>query len=76
MKIVQCWDDGVTTDIRLTELLRRYEARATFNLNPGLHGSKRTEPWIHKDTEVRRLALPELTSVFEGFVIANHTFSP
>ena len=23
MKVVQCWDDGVINDIRLTELLRR-----------------------------------------------------
>ena len=39
MKVVQCWDDGVVNDVRLTNLLRKYNAKATFNLNPGNHGS-------------------------------------
>jgi hypothetical protein len=30
MKLMQCWDDGVTTDVRLVALLRRHGARATF----------------------------------------------
>ena len=30
MKVVQCWDDGVVTDIRLIEILRKYNAKATF----------------------------------------------
>ena len=37
MKLMQCWDDGVSTDVRLVSLLRRHGARATFNLNAGLH---------------------------------------
>ena len=24
IKVAQCWDDGVATDIRLTEILRKY----------------------------------------------------
>ena len=31
MKVMQCWDDSVTNDIRLVELLRQYHAKATFN---------------------------------------------
>lgn len=27
MKVVQCWDDGVVDDVRLTGLLRWYRAR-------------------------------------------------
>jgi hypothetical protein len=42
MKLMQCWDDGVTTDVRLVSLLRRHGARATFNLNAGLHGRQRS----------------------------------
>ena len=36
IRVAQCWDDGVATDIRLTEILRKYNAKATFNLCPGL----------------------------------------
>ncbi len=36
MKVIQCWDDGIADDVRLTGILRRYSAKATFSLNPGL----------------------------------------
>lgn len=76
IKIVQCWDDGVEDDIRLIELLRRHGARASFNLNPGLHGAQRGNTWRYKDTkDVSRLAKGELVDVYEGFTIANHTLT-
>ncbi len=74
IKIIQCWDDGVEDDIRLCELLRARGAKASFNLNSGLHGAVRSEPWRYKDVkDVRRLARAELAGVYEGFTIANHT---
>lgn len=74
IKIVQCWDDGVLDDIRLCEILRAYCAKATFNLNPGLHGARRSDVWRYNDCkDVSRLSLDELTSVYAGFTIANHT---
>lgn len=75
MKLVQCWDDGVTTDVRIVSLLRRYGACATFNLNAGLHGRERQFGWRHRDTEVWRLAQDELREVYGGFSIANHTLT-
>ena len=44
MKVVQCWDDGVITDIRLIEILKKYNAKATFNLNIGLMKPERAFP--------------------------------
>lgn len=74
MKIVQCWDDGVVDDIRLTEILRRHAAKASFNLNFSLHQANRSGSWKFQDRkEVGRLALGELKEVYEGFTIANHT---
>lgn len=75
MKLMQCWDDGVTTDVRLVSLLRRYGARATFNLNAGLHERDRRFGWRHGDTEVWRLGRDELREVCDGFSIANHTLT-
>lgn len=75
MIVVQCWDDGVTADVRLTELLRRYGAKASFNLNPGLMEAHRTFGWMHQGVEVRRLGWSELRSVYEGFTIANHSLT-
>ena len=36
VRVACCWDDGAVNDIRLIGLLRKYKAKATFNLNPGL----------------------------------------
>ena len=51
MVVVQCWDDGVATDVRLVDLLCRHGAKATFNLNAGLHDRHRQFGWIHQGTE-------------------------
>lgn len=76
IRVVQCWDDAVEDDIRLCEMLRTHGARASFNINPGLHGPTRSAPRRHRDVkDVRRLAFGELVSVYAGFTIANHTAS-
>lgn len=74
VKVVQCWDDGVDDDVRLTEILRRYGAKATFNICPATHSRQRTTGWKFKDIKpVWKLALPELTKVYSGFTVANHS---
>ncbi|MDA0991121.1 MAG: polysaccharide deacetylase family protein [Verrucomicrobia bacterium] len=75
MNVVQCWDDGVTSDIRLVGLLREHQAKATFNLNAGLHQAARTAGWDYEGTRVQRLGQSELVDVFEGFTIANHSLT-
>ncbi|NPU84152.1 MAG: polysaccharide deacetylase family protein [Syntrophaceae bacterium] len=75
MTVVQCWDDGVTTDGRLIDILRRYGAKATFNLSAGLHEKNRTLSFVHEGTEVRRLGRDEMREVYDGFTIANHSLT-
>jgi len=76
MKVVQCWDDGVVDDIRLIEILRLHDAKASFNLNMGRHPVVPPTGWNYHDVkQVRQLALGELIPIYEGFPIANHTFS-
>lgn len=75
MMVVQCWDDGVTSDIRLIAILRKYNARATFNLNAGLHGKQRRIATRHKGTDVVRLGRGELRDVYDGFTIGNHSLT-
>lgn len=75
MRVVQCWDDGVTNDLRLIRLLRQYRARATFNLNAGLHGEQRHTVMRHKGTDVVRLARDELREAYDGFTIGNHSLT-
>ena len=81
IKVAQCWDDGVVTDIRLTEILRKNHAKATFNLNPGNHGPVRREPawqapgesgWCCRGFMPGKLAAGELTQIYDGFQVASH----
>ncbi len=75
MKVVQSWDDGVVDDVQLTELLRRYRASATFNLNPGLHQPQRSFSWKYGDKEIWRLGQSETAAIYAGFEIANHSLT-
>lgn len=75
MIVVQCWDDGVTTDVRLTEILRRHGAKASFNLNAGLHTAERQPGWDYRGTKVGRLGWNEMKGVYAGFTIANHSMT-
>lgn len=75
VRVAQSWDDGVVDDCRLTELLRRYEATATFNLNPGLHQPQRAFSWQYGEKAVWRLGRDELANVYAGFEIANHSLT-
>jgi peptidoglycan/xylan/chitin deacetylase (PgdA/CDA1 family) len=76
IRIVQCWDDGNVEDIRLCEILRAAGARATFNLNAGLHGGQRSFSHRHTDgRDILRLAKSELIATYAGFTIANHSLT-
>jgi peptidoglycan/xylan/chitin deacetylase (PgdA/CDA1 family) len=75
MIAVQCWDDGVSDDIRLIEILRKHGAKASFNLNFGSHTAKRTSGWKYKEKQVWKLAKGELRDVYTGFLVANHTLT-
>ncbi len=81
VKVMQCWDDGVINDIRLVELLKKYSAKATFNLNPGLHNDERIEAgwvkagyigWSHKGYMSGKISKKELTEIYDGFNVASH----
>jgi peptidoglycan/xylan/chitin deacetylase (PgdA/CDA1 family) len=74
IRVAQCWDDGVTDDIRLIEILRKHGAKASFNLNPALHEDNPGVGWRYKDLkDVSRIPRRDLISVYDGFLVANHT---
>lgn len=92
LKVVQCRDDSLSTDIPLTDLLRKYGAKATFNIIP-----RETRQTFHvrkiKEGErvlfsfpnrapgeggfpVERLATSEMPAIYKGFKVAAHCFVP
>lgn len=80
-KVCTCWDDGVVNDDRLAGLFRKYGAKATFNLNPGLMGETRgrnswiapgQEDWSYRGFRAGKLALRDIPEVYAGFELASH----
>ena len=83
VKVAQCWDDGVYTDLRLLEILRKYGAKATFNLNPGnapevtrntswTTFAERSKRWNHLGFDAGKIATSDWKKVYGGFKVASH----
>ena len=69
------YDDGVTQDLRLIELLNRYGLKATFNLNSGLFGQQRVLRVRGVPVQHNRLLAEDVRQVYEGHEIAAHTLT-
>jgi peptidoglycan/xylan/chitin deacetylase (PgdA/CDA1 family) len=67
------YDDGVTQDKRLIEMLNKYGLKATFNINSGFFGDK--AELIRNGVPVRhdKLTKQEALTVYAGHEIAAHT---
>lgn len=82
LKVVQCWDDGVINDERLANLLRKYNAKATFNLNPGAMLKDERIPsrwldaysndWSYLGYSAGKLSQKDILEVLDGFELASH----
>lgn len=69
------FDDGVTQDIRLIEILNKYGLKATFNLNSGYlgtHGSLECNGKIVRHDKVNAIRVKE---IYAGHEIAVHTLT-
>ncbi len=69
------YDDGVTQDIRLAELFRKYGLKATFHLNS--HRLGKTGSLVRNGQYVRhdKNAAADLRFIYEGHEIAAHTLN-
>lgn len=69
------FDDGVTQDIRLIEILDKYGLKATFNLNSSLFGLKGT--LIRNGVEVwhDKILPTDVKKVYQNHEIAVHTLT-
>ena len=69
------YDDGTTQDIRLIELLNKYDLKSTFNINSDLLGHKGI--LIRNDKRIAHYKIhPEdVKYVYEGHEIAAHTLT-
>ena len=67
------YDDGVTQDIRLIEILNKYNLKCTFNLNSGKLGINQNI--VREDVEItqNKIKAEDVKFVYEGHEVAAHT---
>ena len=70
------FDDGVTQDIRLIEILNKYGLKGTFNLNSGLLGLPNTEFVCNGRTITHtKVKASEVKALYQGHEVAVHSLT-
>ena len=68
------YDDGVTQDIRLIELLNQYGLKCTFNLNSETLGKKGTLTRVGKRISFYTIHPEDVKYIYDGHEVAVHTY--
>lgn len=69
------YDDGVTQDIRLIELLNRYDLKCTFNLNSQLLGKSGTLIRENQRISHYKIHPEDVKYIYDGHEVAVHTLT-
>ena len=69
------YDDGVTQDIRLIELLNKYDLKCTFNLNSELLGKNNCLTRNGSRIAHYKVVPQDVKSIYEGHEVAVHTLT-
>ncbi len=69
------YDDGITQDIRLIELLNKYGLKCTFNLNSELLGKKGILTREGQRIAHYKIHADDVKTVYEGHEVAVHTLT-
>ena len=69
------YDDGITQDIRLIELLNKYSLKCTFNINSDLLSQKGILLRNNKKIAHYKIHKDDLKYVYDGHEIASHTLT-
>lgn len=67
------YDDGVTQDIRLIEILNKYNLKCTFNINSGLLGINSTLIRENIEVDHNKIKEEDIKHVYQGHEVAAHT---
>lgn len=76
MIVVQCWDDGVQNDLKLADILRKYKAKACFNIDAGRHLKDCRRLLAERNgRQIISLSMNEIKGLCSDFEIASHSVS-
>jgi peptidoglycan/xylan/chitin deacetylase (PgdA/CDA1 family) len=69
--ITLSYDDGIKQDIRLVQLLNKYQLKATFNINTGL--SDPSFDFFIDGHRIEHLSFEDMIPLYQGHEVAVHT---
>ncbi len=69
------YDDGIKQDIRLINILNKYNLKATFNINSGLLGKSGILDYDGKKLDFVRNNPEDVKYIYEGHEVAAHTLT-
>lgn len=69
------YDDGVSQDIRLIELLNKYGLKSTFNLNSAQLGNHTMIVREGKEINFHKIPKEDIKTIYAGHEIASHTLT-
>lgn len=69
------YDDGVTQDIRLINLLNKYNLKGTFNLNSENFGKGTYWPCLNTRISHYKVMKEQVKDIYEGHEVAVHTLT-
>ena len=69
------FDDGVTQDIRLIEILNKYGLKATFNINSALLGKAGALERNGKEIRHDKVLPKQVKEIYQGHEVAVHTLT-
>ena len=69
------YDDGVTQDVQLVELMNKYGLKGTFNLNSERIGTRGIITRVNKLVSYYKLFPEDVKRVYEGHEVAAHTLN-
>lgn len=69
------YDDGVIQDAEVISILKKHHMKGTFNLNPGLSGTRKYRTDAKgNEIDCSYLDLKKERQIYDGMEISNHTF--
>jgi peptidoglycan-N-acetylglucosamine deacetylase len=72
IKTAFVWDDGLVSDLKIIELLHKYDILGTFAIAPNTHGDKRKLNDTRSRNYGLKVSIAEMKN-FKPFEILNHT---
>lgn len=67
------YDDGITQDVRMINLMNKYNLKSTFNINSGLLATKGLITWDGVRVSHYKVHPEDVKTIYEGHEVAVHT---